>query len=151
MKQPTPKRIDVIQSAFELAQIIAEDVTFAEQDSLIKGDEFISIVEKSNPKAKPLGLDQLKIDAIQQAIDDISTGGKTLRTNTIGVVFADGELWQFVEPHDNEPKGEILYSINLNIFAFEGWKNEEEADLPQEAVNCTIYRLIWDWAQLLQT
>lgn len=146
MSQPNEnfKKVDVIATSRELAEIMKQDASAKERELLQAGDELLAFYEDPNFRISFQNLKKLKAEAIEMAILDISSGVMTLRSSTIGVSFRGTTLMPYITPHGSNPSGTVVFSIGWkNIKAFRNWRNDESAedDISQDQINLAIYRL----------
>lgn len=144
------KKVDVLASALELAQVFKETPELIEKDIFNYGSTLISLFQDETKRNSFLGFGKMKVEALRSAIDDLSAGGSILRESTIGLTFKDNRIQNFVVPFGTSPSGDVLYSISLkNIVAFKNWRDDQTVDIPQDDLNAAIYRLTVAWSQLI--
>lgn len=138
------KTVDVVATSRELAEIMKQDASAKERELLQAGDELLAFYEDPNFRVSFQNLRRLKAEAIEMAIQDISSGVMTLRSSTIGVSFRGTALAPYITPHGSSPSGTVVFSIGWkNIKAFRNWRKDESAedDISQDEINLAIYRL----------
>ncbi|MFN7728047.1 MAG: hypothetical protein ACK5P7_02705 [Bdellovibrio sp.] len=150
-KQPPVKRVDVIATARKLAQMMREKPAAIERDLINAGDELLAFFEDPNFRTSFQNLKALKKEAIEMAIQDISSGVMTLRSSSIGVSFRGSGLTPYITPHGTSPPGNVVFSISWkNIKAFRHWRDSEGSDdVTQDQINLSIYRLTAMLADLI--
>lgn len=149
-QKPKPRKVNVLASSQELAELIRSDSSFIEKDVLNRGDELVGIYSDDSMRGTFKDFNKMKIEAIKLAIDDLSAGGITLRRSTIGLTFSNGKFLTFIEPFGSTPAGNVVFSINLkNLFSFKNWRSDDGVEISQDDINVAIYRLAVSWAQYL--
>ena len=154
MSQPNQaqaKKVDVIATARELAEMMREEPAAIERELIHAGDELLAFYEDPNFRISFQNLKALKREAIEMAIQDISAGVMTLRSSTIGVSFRGSGLTPYITPHGSSPSGTVVFSISWkNIKAFRNWRETEGTDdITQDQINLSIYRLTAMLAELI--
>lgn len=114
------------------------------------GQELLSVFQDDNFSDAFQNLKSLKKDILSQVVEDIASGGKRLNENSFGVTFKTGKLETFVIPLGSLPEGNVVFSVSQKSrAAFMNWRNKNEDELSQEAINSSIYYLAIAWSQLL--
>lgn len=145
------KLIDILAPSLEIATIMAVDKDFAEKEILKKGDELIGFFSDPNYGMNFQNLRQMKVEAIKLAIEDLATGGTTLRSSTVGLSFTNGKIVTYIVPFGSKPEGTSIFNINLkNLFAFKNWRNDSKLEIPQDDLNVAVYRLAYEWSKLMK-
>ena len=144
------KQVDVIKSAEELATIMKEDPNFIEKPLIQKGDELLGIFSDDSFRGSFKNFDKMKIEAIKIAIEDLSMGGTSLISSTIGLTFKNNKIQTYIVPFGTMASGNVMYSISLkDRAAFKNWRQKGEFEIPQEDLNVAIYRLTALWSELM--
>lgn len=150
-KAPPAKKVDVIGKAYELASYMKTAPELIEKDLVQAGEGLIAIYEDANFGLSFKNMKDLRREAIEMAIQDISAGVMSLRSSTIGVSFRGNKLVTFVTPHGSSPQGTVAYSIAWkNIKAFQNWRETGEEDVTQDEINLAIYLLTVHLSKLVQ-
>lgn len=144
------KKVDVLRSSEELAQIMKKDPSFIEKDLIQQGDQILGIFTDESFRGSFKNFDKMKIEAIKMAIEDIACGAPTLMSSTIGLTFKNNKIQTYIVPFGTMASGNVMFSINLkNRAAFKSWRDQEATDFAQEEVNTAIYRLTTLWSALI--
>ncbi len=143
---------DVLGPAKKLAQILHKDPKSLDQITYDRGDDLLTLFSDEIYGKRLDDLAKLKIEAIQQAIDDLAARGKILVAACFGVTYLEDEeqVQLFITPYEETPSGSILFKIGLrDVEAFKAWRNGNLDQLDEEDINAAIYRLTAEWATLL--
>lgn len=139
---PNAKKVDVISTAYELANLMNDYPDFTEKSLLEKSEELISFSEDVNFSQNTEEFIKLKTQVIEMAIQDVSTGVMTLKSSNLGVTSSGQKLATFISPHGTIPKGKVVYFLN--------WKKTDEFEISQEHINIAVYCLAERLARLLK-
>lgn len=144
-------RANVLLPASELAQILATDPNELNPSELNRGNSVLLIYSDENFGVRFSDLKPLKLSVVKMAIEDISGRAQILSANTIGVTFLENKLQTFLTPFGGTTEGTIVYKVGIkNIIAFQKWRQGEPSEISQEDINSAIYRLVYEWANLLK-
>jgi hypothetical protein len=145
-----PKLIDVYASAKELAEIFYSEPSFVEKELLAKGESLIGIFQDPTFKDDFKNFQEMKIEALKMAIEDMAMGAVTLRNSTVGLTHTQGKIQTYITPIGTPPPGNTMYSINLkSSVAFKNFRFDDGDEFPQEDVNASIYYLSFVLSDLL--
>lgn len=146
-KKPSPS---FSETAMILAEIMKEDPTVIEKSEFDKGMAQIVINEDTNFSNSFKGLRPMKIEVLQETIEDLSIGGDKLRSGIIGVTFYQNKLQKFYNTHDEKTNGTVVFAIALKkAVAFKNWRMNEGDELQQDEINTSIYFLTCLLAKLV--
>lgn len=145
------KKVEISESAMELAVLMKKDPEIFDQSLIQDGAELLGLFSDGNYTTRRFkDLSQLKISCLLNAIEDISKGVNVLRTSTLGLSFGGKSIGHYVSPHGTLPSGDVVFSVNWkNIVAFKNWRFDQGAEIPQEVINTAIYFLTYEISQLL--
>lgn len=142
--------INIIKSTQELAQMMKSNPSFIEKEELSIGQELLSLFQDNNFTDGFQNLKTLKQEVLRQVIEDISMGGHKLKENSFGVTFKAGKLSTFTSPLGITAEGNVVFSITQKSkAAFKNWRNQDDDELSQDAINSAIYFLAATWSHLL--
>lgn len=135
---PEPK--EFFETLMELAELMKADPRGINPDLNKLGDELIGVFEDPNFRSQIQHLQKQKIHAIEMAARDISEGGQTLLSSTIGVSFREGRLMPFITPRVSTPQGNVVFSLNWKAHRASNRPTAAQ-DITQDQVNAALYRL----------
>jgi hypothetical protein len=138
---------NILDSVYELADILKQDPSSLDKALLKKGEELVSVFSDAtyNTRRFP-DLNMKKIEVLEKAIDDVAMGVLILRSSVIGLMNKGGKIIPYVNPHGSNPDGDVVFNIKWkNIVAFKSWRKEDGTeDVSQDDVNASIYKLTVD-------
>jgi len=145
--QPPP---DVLGPAETLATILREDKSALDKETFRRGEQILTIFQDSNFGRSTRGLNETRVDIVQQAILDMADRGKILSKSFLGVTFLKNQVQTFVCDYGESPEGNVVYKIGLkDVVAFRNWRQGQNDDINQDDINAAIYRLAAEWASFL--
>lgn len=139
---PNAKKVDVINTAYELANLMNTYPDFTEKDLLAQGEELLSFSEDTTFDQNPEEITKLKAQVLEMAIQDVSSGVMTLKSSSLGITSSGQKLATFINPHGTIPKGKVIYFIN--------WKQTDGLDISQEHINIAVYCLAERLSRILK-
>lgn len=143
-------RIDIKGSSLELAGYIKQDPRLIERDLFHHGNEMLAFFFDSNFTDGFQNFKELKKDLFLTVVEDLAMGGQTLRHSLIGLTFRDGKVKTFITPLGTHPPGNVMCSISLkNVAAFQKWRRDDGAEIPQEELNAAMYRVVIALAEVV--
>lgn len=143
---------NILDSVYELADIIKSDPAFVDKTLLKRGDELISVFTDASYTVRRFpDLNDHKIEVLEKAIEDVAVGVLALRSSVIGLINSGGTLVPYVTPHGTNPDGDVVFNVKWkNTVAFKNWRREDGTDdVSQEDVNAAIYKLTVDLAKCM--
>ena len=143
---------NILDSVYELADIIKSDPTSVEKTLLKRGDELISVFTDPTYSIRRFpDLNDRKVEVLEKAIEDVAVGVLALRSSVIGLINSGGTLVPYVTPHGTNPEGDVVFNVKWkNTVAFKNWRREDGTDdVSQEDVNAAIYKLTVDLAKCM--
>jgi hypothetical protein len=145
------KKIDIVDTTYELAKCLREDPSMIEKDLLKEGEALLGLFEDETKRNSFKEFGKMKIEVIKMTIEDLSTGGNALLTSTFGLVYKEGKIQTFVMPLGSQPSGDVIYSLSMkNKAAFKNYRDGEEIEISQDKLNAAIFRMAVLWSQLLK-
>jgi hypothetical protein len=133
-------KVDVFQTAVELAKIIQEDDTIVEKDLVLAGEALVYIYQDPNFKNSFQNLREQKMNFFKMAIEDLAEGAVVLRGSELCLMFREGKVMPTMRAPGAELNGILMFSISLN---------NPELDIPQEKINAGIYKLTVALAEIV--
>jgi hypothetical protein len=149
-KSSKKTKIDVFASAKTLAEIFHSDPNIVERALIAKGEALIGIFQDPTFKDDFKNFQEMKVEAVKMAIEDMAAGAMTLRNSTVGLTHNKGKIQTYITPIGTPPPGNTMYSINLkSSVAFKNFRFDEGDEFPQEDVNASVYYLSFVLSDLL--
>ena len=135
----------------ELAQLMKKDPSGIEKDIVARGENLVGLFHDNNYTARGFSeINELKVDIIKKAIEDIAGGVITLRASTLGLTFSENRLVSYVASHGTSPKGSVVFSVSWkNIAAFKNWRADGKDTTSESDINAAIYYLTVEMSKLL--
>ena len=133
-------KIQVFNTALELAKIIHEDETIIEQPLVQEGEKLVNVFQDANFKNSFQNLKEQKLNFLKMAIEDLAEGAVILRNSELCLIFREGKVMPTTRTNNAELNGILMFSISLK---------DPEPDIPQEKLNAGIYKLTVALAELV--
>lgn len=141
-KSKTDSAKEFFKSVMRLAKAMKRDPRGIDIDMNRKGEEILGVFQDTHYHPQFQDLRIQKINAIEIAARDISEGGMTLQSSSIGISHLDGKLVQFITPHGTPPAGRVVFSVTYRSSkVIDDLGAQETVDVSQDDINTSLYRL----------